>query len=793
MRHQISVGELARFWQKGDINFRFSGRSSALEGIRGHQYVQKKRGPGYLSEKPVSLEVTRDGFTVQVQGRLDGFVPDDNPPVVEEIKTLRVAVAELPASIKEIHLAQLKIYGFMICQAEALTRVDLRLCYLDLDSHSESCSQEEYSIETLSTFFEMSLGRFVNWLVTNRTWLDIRNRSIEEINFPYRKYRSGQRDMAVAAYRSMIDNQQTVLQAPTGIGKTMATIFPAIKAMRNANYDKLFYLSAKTSGQQMAEETVSKINAAGLRFRSVTLTAKDKICFNPGSPCDPDHCQYAKGYYDRLAGGIEDVLKTRDQISRKIIESVAEMHKLCPFELSLDVSRSVDLIICDYNYVFDPAVYLRRFFEDSHGKYALLIDEAHNLVDRGRDMFSAELTKGDFLNLRRHLKDFSPVVARELARVNTEILSILKDHGMELENSGFHVLQDVPAKFTRSIKRFCDSAENLLQVNSAASYSATNNSSSNNSSLNKKEELLSLYFDCLRFLRTVEQADKDYAFLLLKAGKQIRLKLFCINPASRLQLGFNKMSCSICFSATMKPQIYFQGLLGLRTDATWYQLASPFDPSRLGVFVAPYIGTSYRERDASVDDLVQLIQSVVESKAGNYLVFFPSHAYLRTVYDAFSLASPDHETIIQERYMAEEDRQAFLECFTEGGRVTGFAVMGGVFGEAVDLKGKRLIGVVVTGVGLPQIGVERDLIRDYWNEEGIGFEFAYQYPGMNKVLQTAGRVIRDADDKGIVCLVDRRFTEMRYQDLFPGDWQVRQAPSKDALQTGLAHFWRSTP
>jgi Rad3-related DNA helicase len=365
-------------------------------------------------------------------------------------------------------------------------------------------------------------------------------------------------------------------------------------------------------------------------------------------------------------------------------------------------------------------------------------------------------------------------VARELARVNAEILAMRKVDKIELESRGFLILEKISSKFTRALRRFCECAENLLKEDSPG----------------YKDELLSLYFDCLRFLRTEEQTDEDYAFLLVKVGKHINVKLFCINPATRLQEGFSKMSSSVCFSATMQPQSYFQGLLGLGEDTSWYQLTSPFDPAHLGVFVAPYIGTSFRERDASVEKLVRLIRKVVESKAGNYLIFFPSHLYLRTVYEAFLAASPHHETIVQERFMTEQDRQDFLDRFSEGGQVTGFAVMGGVFAEGVDLKGSRLIGVVITGVGLPQIGIERDLIRDYWNKEGVGFEFAYQYPGMNKVLQTAGRVIRDSGDRGIICLVDRRFTEMRYRDLFPPEWQVERTSSVEELETSLARFWQ---
>lgn len=778
MKVNISVGELSRYWQRGDINFRFSSRSSAVEGIRGHQLVQKNRKSGYVSEKPVSISLSRSGFEIQVQGRVDGYMPDQQPPLVEEIKTVRVPVEQIPATIREVHLAQLKLYAYMLACDDNIEILQLRLCYLDLEDNSETYIEEEFSAVDLGEFFELTIGKYVGWLTAKQQWGNVRDNSIIASAFPYSNYRAGQRDMAVATYRTLADEQQLVLQAPTGIGKTMATIFPAVKAMRDSGYEKLFYLSAKTSGQRMAEETVKELRGAGFRIRSITLTAKDKVCFNPGSPCDPDHCEYAKGYYDRLDSCIEGTLDHTEQLTREVIEESARKHVLCPFELSLDLARSADLIICDYNYVFDPAVYLRRFFENSDGKYALLIDEAHNLVDRGRAMFSAELFKSDFLSLRRQLKEYFPFIAKRLARVNAEFLAIRKNSKSEFDNNGFVVLDKPSDKVIRSLRNFCDAAEDVLKENSTTSF---------------QETLLTLYFDCLRFMRTAEQVDEDYAVLLLKSGKDLKLKLFCINPSVRLKEGFDRMASSVCFSATMKPQNYFQGLLGLEQDASWYQLESPFDSNNLGVFLAPYIGTSFRERTSSIVDLVDLIDKVTRARTGNYLVFFPSYAYLQKVLESFISAFPDHKIIVQERNMNDEARHGFIDQFREDSTVTGFAVMGGVFGEGIDLKGNRLIGVIVAGVGLPQIGVEQNLIRDYWDHDGVGFEFAYQYPGMNRVLQTAGRVIRDTSDRGIICLVDRRFKEARYRDLFPRHWQVTETHSAGALETSVSEFWANHP
>ncbi len=775
---QVSVGSLAQVWQEGDINFRFTGRSSALEGIRGHQSVQKSRGESYQSELSVALNVERNGFAFRVQGRVDGYNPELDPVLVEEIKTLRVQVESLPYAVGVLHRAQLRIYGHLLAQSSGLENVQLRLCYFNLDDRQETWVDEILSAADLESFFEATLERFSNVLKLRQAWRLIRDQSIQSLGFPYSSYRPGQREMAVAAFRSLSQSRQVVLQAPTGIGKTMATIFPAVKTLPSMGYDTLFYLSAKTSGQQMAEKTVAELLGTGYRIRAVTITAKEKICFNKGSPCDPEHCEFARGYYDRLAAGIEAATQAFDDLNRRNIEAVAQKHQLCPFELSLDLSQSADIVICDYNYVFDPAVYLRRFFEDPGGKYAMLVDEAHNLVDRGRDMFSAELTKSRFLSLRRKLKLISPPVARSLARVNSEFLALRKSNQVNLDEDGYALPGNQITRLENRLRTFVESAELLLRENQHPLF---------------QDDLLTLYFDCLRFLRTAEQLDENYAVILTSSRKELLLKLFCINPATRLREGFEKMAASICFSATMKPQDYFQNLIGLAGDADWFQLHSPFDPANLGVFVTSYIGTGYRDREGSLTDLVRIIKQVADARNGNYLVFFPSYAYLETAFEHFQKNFPGRETIVQSRVMSEQDRHDFLNRFVADGELIGFAVMGGIFGEAVDLKGTRLVGVVVVGVGLPQIGIERDLIRSHWEENRRGFEFAYQYPGMNRVLQTAGRVIRDTTDKGVICLVDRRFAESRYQRLFPGEWQVQQAGSESMLAEGLGKFWDTHP
>ncbi len=773
MQHSLSVGELAGFWRSGDINFRFTGRSTAIEGIRGHQQIQKKRG--YVAEKPVLLMVRHNGYEIEVQGRVDGFDDSSTPPMAEEIKTLRVPVSDLPDAVRDLHLAQLRLYGHLLCEMQGFEWIRLRLCYLNLNDDSETLVEKCFSRSALARFFDQSIDRLVRDLHERDRWCTIRNESIAKTDFPYSRYRPGQREMAVSVYRALAAGRQTVLQAPTGIGKTMATLFPSVKALPETGVEKIVYVSAKTSGQEMAGRSMRELLRAGFQVRGLILTAKDRICFNPGSPCDPEHCAYARGYYDRLQGAMEDALDQHRFFGRQDIEILARRHGLCPFEFALDLSRMVDVLICDYNYVFDPVVGLRRYFGGEQGNCVLLVDEAHNLVDRGREMFSASVHKQAFLSLGRQLKPVSSLLARRIARVNAAFLALKKGYGPSLMASG-HACPGGSSldRIGKVLRRFCEAAEEFLKDPVPGAW---------------QPALLRLYFDALHFLRTLEQMDGDYTSLLTRQGTNLELKLCCINPAKRLSEGFSRMKTSICFSATMNPKEYFQTLLGLDEEAQWYRIPSPFDPGHLGVCVASWIDTTWRGRSESLQDLVSLIDRIVSVREGNYLVFFPSHAYLQAASERYRVLNPQREVVVQQPSMSEEDRMAYLERFVPAGRVTGFAVMGGVFGEAVDLPGERLVGVIIAGVGLPALSAERDLIRDFWREAGTGFEFAYQYPGMNRVLQTAGRVIRTPDDRGIVCLVDTRFASARYRRMFPAEWRVQVSGSIRDLTDTLSGFW----
>ena len=645
------------------------------------------------------------------------------------------------------------MYGYIAGYHASVDRLILRLCFYHLDKKNETVLERVIDIQELAAIFFDTVGFFSTILGQRQKWIAARNASMRKLEFPYGEFRAGQRDMAVSVYRAVADDRQLIIEAPTGIGKTMATLYPSVKAMESSAASRVFYLSAKTSTQALAQIALKDLTVAGGSLRSIVITSKEKTCFSPGQPCHPDHCEYARGYYDQVQETIDGMLEETEHFDRSTIEFAARRDRVCPFELSLDLSRSCDAIIADYNYVFDPDVYLRRFFDANNRDSIALVDEAHNLVDRGRDMFSSKVYKESYLEIARTFKNTAPAVMKAAQKVNRAFLGYKKRYKHEFEVHGYITGYELPTPIVSAMQTFCSSAEEELRKETYGSF---------------RDELLDCYFDSLRFLRTADNFDTDYAVLFQHESKRHSLKLYCVDPSRQLGEGFNRLASTICFSATMQPADYFRRMLGAPNAARWYRLASPFSAANMQVNVAGYVDTSYKGRNQSLNDLVELIQCVITARRGNYLVFFPSYDYLRSAAQVFENHFPELPLLVQQRKMSDEQRQDFLNAFKDDGEVCGFAVMGGAFAEGVDLKGKRLIGAVVVGVGLPQIGIERDLIRNHFS--GTGFEYAYQYPGLVRVLQTAGRVIRDEEDRGVIFLVDRRYRERRYLDLLPPEW-----------------------
>ena len=553
----------------------------------------------------------------------------------------------------------------------------------------------------------------------------------------------------------------------------MAVLFPAIKALGEGYAEKIFYLTARTTGRTIAEKTLDELRAGGLRLRSVTLTAKDKICFRPDATCSPEECEYARGYYDRFETSLNEFLR-QDAFTRDVIEQTASAYTLCPFESSLDLSLWADCIICDYNYVFDPKVYLRRFFLEQGGDYVFLIDEAHNLVDRAREMFSAEIQKALVLETRRPLKEELPEIYKSLGKINAWLLGVSREC---TENGGLLAEKEQPSGLYPLLEKFMSITDRWLSLNIKTPY---------------REGLSDLYFSVRGFLRISEHYDDSYATMLMKIGKDFRLKLFCIDPSVHLERILKRCKTAVFFSATMTPSHYFMKVLGCDESAGGLVIPSPFPTENLCLLLASGISTLYRQRASTKTEVTRMIDAVVGQKKGNYLIFFPSYEYMKMVHEEFRVLRPGTETIVQTYGLTEDERDRFLLRFSEENQDTlvGFVVMGGIFGEGIDLLGDRLSGAVIVGVGLPAISPERELIRGYFADmEQAGFEYAYVYPGMNRVLQAAGRVIRSENDRGVVLLIDKRFSNVHYRALLPKTWQPVHARNETEVKRVLEDFW----
>jgi len=772
-RHQIAVTTLvASVLRSGDLDMRFSAPGRALDGIRIHREIQRRRPEGYQKEVPVSLEVETEELVLAVSGRIDGVFEEKGGTVVEEIKSTTRELADLEKRYDLCHWGQAKAYAYLLARERALAEVSVRLTYCHVDSKETLEREETFPRAELESFFQDLIERYLDWATTQVHWRQLRDRTIAELDFPFASYRTGQRTMAVMVYRTLRDGGQALIQAATGIGKTAAALFPAIKTIGEGGTDRIFFLTARNTGKAAAVGALNLLAEKGLRLKRVCLTAKDHICFCPDAACSPDLCEYAKGHFDRLSDALKDAF-TYDNLDRETIEAVALDRRVCPFEFSLELACWADCIVCDYNYAFDPRVYLRRFFDEESGAYAFLVDEAHNLVDRSREMFSARLNKSAFLELRRAVKTDLPAVYRTAGKINTWMLAA---HKQAAASGGFQSATHPPDELEPLLRAFLRAAERWLAKNRPAPW---------------RELLLEIYFAAVAFYRVLERYDDSYVSCCTVAGKNLEVKLFCLDPSNLLKAALQRCRGAVFFSATLTPPGYFQELFGCDADTAKVGIGSPFPRHNLQVLVADDVSTIYTQREKSVDPIAKLIRTFVAGKTGNYLCFFPSYAYMTMVAERFEVLDQKVRVSIQSPEMDDAERARFLERFSTGNSETlvGFAVMGGVFGEGVDLVGERLSGAVVVGVGLPAICPERDLIRRYFDEKGTGFDYAYRYPGINRVLQAAGRVIRTGRDRGCLLLVDRRFADAGYRRLLPDHWSAARIRSPRQLEERLKRFW----
>lgn len=776
---KLSVRNLVEFMlRSGNIDSQFISNACALEGTRAHQKVQKdNQDKDYTPEVSLKYNLTYEGFSFRIEGRADGIIANAAGIIVDEIKSTNRPLEHIDADYSETHWAQAKCYAFIYAVQNELPEISVQLTYFQLDSSEIKQFLKVFSQSELTTFFYDLIDQYLVWASLASAWVAKRNAAIRTLAFPFECYRRGQRELAVAVYKTIAEQQKLFVQAPTGIGKTMSTLFPAIKSMAEGHTAKIFYLTAKTIVREVAEEAFAKMADQGLAFKSVTLTAKDKICFQDETICDPDHCQYARGHFDRVNAAILDILEQENRLTRPLIEDYADKHQVCPFEFSLDLTLWCDCVICDYNYVFDPRVYLKRFFTDNGGDYTFLIDEAHNLVDRARSMFSAELYKKPFLELKRVFKDNDPAIAKTLGKLNTHMIGLRK-----LADTNQHYLQpEAPKDFLPLLLKFINLAEAWLVKNEGNE---------------SHQQLLELYFNALTFMRTADFYDDRYLTYVENGNGDTKIKLFCLDPSHLLGEAIKRGRAAIFFSATLSPLNYFTEILGGDDDSYKISLPSPFDIKNRELLIADTISTTFRNRERTYPVIADQIKTVLAQQPGNYLVYFPSYKYMNAVFETFSTTYPEVVTIRQTPEMNEEDRELFLNQFrpAPGAAPTGilgFAVLGGIFSEGVDLKHESLIGAIIVGVGLPQICFERDIIRDYFNKKNrAGYEYSYLYPGMNKVLQAAGRVIRTETDRGVIVLIDERFSSPSYRQLFPREWfPHRQIRNATELKKALQDFW----
>ena len=798
--HTVSVRDLVEFvLRQGDLGGarEFVGSDRALAGIRGHQKIQRSRPTGYLTELPVEYRVETEEFTLHIRGRIDGLLITSQQVLLEEIKTV---VGTWDHEADPLHWAQAKFYAFIHAQEHALKELNIQLVYLELPAGKVTEFRQTFSFAELSDFFAATTAVYVDWLRERHHWCLARDASIAALAFPFPNYRPGQRELAVAAYRVLADGGRLFLAAPTGIGKTISVLFPAVKALGERKLERIFYLTARTVGRAIAEKALVDLRRAGLKLRAVTLTAKEKVCVRGGHPCDPLTCPLALGYYDRIKPAIREALE-QGEITRSVLEAVGQKHQVCPFELSLDVSVWADAIICDYNYVFDPQVYLRRHFAEDGGAYGFLIDEAHNLVDRAREMFSADLDGSEILVVKRAITTAAPRCSKALTQLHTAMSKLgnaseLKEESFEVsdltselnlfpaktaevrnDENGVSTSPAFPDSLIEPLETALEEAENWLARNQPAEF---------------RDALLALYFRLHSFRRTAEVYDERFV-TIIENDPAVKVRLFCVDPSLLLRKALARGKAAIFFSATLTPMDYYRTLLGGDPEDPVLQLPSPFPPENLAVLIQDRIQTHFKGRAESLGDVVEAIGTLVQGRRGNYLVYFPSYQYLNATLQAFQIRNPSVSVLVQRPGMTEPERDAFLTAFSveQGETLVGFAVLGGIFGEGIDLVGERLIGAVIVGVGLPQLCVERNLIRDYFQQRNVtGFDYAYTFPGMNRVLQAIGRVIRSETDRGVVLLIDARFNEVRYRRLFPAWWKFVKVRNSDALREGVATFWK---
>ena len=840
-----SVRNLVEFILRGgDIDNR-SGRmitDAMMEGSKIHRKIQRSMGEDYQAEVPLALTIEAEEYMLVIEGRADGIAygefPNQNSEkeaytqdtfldrtgkseemvYIDEIKGVYRNVATMEAPVY-VHKAQAMCYAYIYALQNHLDQIGVQMTYCNLDTEDVKLFQEVFAWDALADWFGNLIAEYRKWADWQIMWRRKRQESIQNLEFPY-PYREGQRKLVGDVYRTIRRGKNLFLQAPTGVGKTISTIFPAVKAVGEELADRIFYLTAKTITATVAKETFGLLREQGYQAKIIQLTAKEKLCLcgntaieqeaadqdnpYPDFPqikleCNPQNCPYAKGHFDRVNDAVFELLQASDLFTREEILAQARKHRVCPFELSLDVATWCDNILCDYNYVFDPNVYLKRFFQDSSKeKYLFLVDEAHNLVDRSREMYSATLYKEDILAVKKIMKPHNQAIARTLDKCNKAML----DFKRECEN--YSVCESVGV-LTFYLMRLVSQMEEFFEKPRE---------------FPDKKTVLDFYFELRNFVNIYDLVDENYVIYdEMQEDGRFMIKLFCVDPSKNLQKCIDKSVSTIFFSATLLPINYYKRLLSTKEDNYAIYAQSTFDETQRLLAFGRDVSTKYTRRGpAEYEKIARYIRAAIRSKKGNYMVFFPSYRMMQDVYDVFVRVERESDTrngvavsdeqniaeesleesltiIMQHSNMNEAEREEFLQAFEQedGGTLVAFCVMGGIFGEGIDLKNDRLIGAVIVGTGLPQISNEREILKQYYDKQGLsGFDYAFRYPGINKVLQAAGRVIRTQEDRGIIVLLDERFLQSDYNALYPREWKNRIVGNVETVDAEICKFWENT-
>ena len=726
------------------------------------------------------LEGRADGIQILTEGEKPDYsvsfqnivLEDSAKVIIDEIKGIYMKLDHLLAPVG-VHLAQAKCYAYIYALQHDLKRIGVQMTYVNLDTEEMKYFSEEYTFEVLKEWFDDLIASYRKWSDFQYAWKKLRQESIQKLQFPF-AYRKGQKELAAGVYRTIQRKKNLFIQAPTGVGKTITTVFPAVKAVGEGLGDRIFYLTAKTVTGTVAWETFDQLRRQGYQAKLIQITAKEKMCLCAEMECNPVHCPYAKGHYDRVNDAVFGLLQKEDFFTREVLLEQAREYQVCPFEMSLDVASWVDDIICDYNYVFDPNVYLKRFFaEGIRGDYIFLIDEAHNLVERSREMYSATLRKEDFLSVRKIMKRYQPKLDKDFNKCNR----ILLDYKRECEN--YKVYQDI-GSFIFTLMNLASGLDEFLQ---------------RSTEFPERKEVSEFYFAVRNFLNMYERVDEHYVIYGEHTAEGgFLLKLYCVDPSLNLQECIDKGNAAIFFSATFLPIRYYKSLLSTKQDNYAVYAETAFTEDQSLLLLGRDVSSRYTRRNQDeYRRIAEYIRKTGQAQKGNYMVFFPSYKMMQEVYEVFEgINCGEMETCMQVSGMKEEEREAFLGQFAAEHERSflAFCVMGGIFGEGIDLKNEQLIGAVVVGTGLPQISNEREILMRYYDERsGEGFDYAYRYPGMNKVLQAAGRVIRTVDDSGVILLLDDRFTRREYESLFPKEWERRSSCTVESVSGYLDAFW----